>query len=74
MKPRFCAGGGNGRSPGGGARAAAVSACFNRPGVEARYLAETAEGALLEYKQESPLLPPATFRVTAQEFGHGARR
>lgn len=55
--------------PESGAGAAAVGARFNRPGVEARYLAETAEGALLEYQQESALLPPATvvtFRVSAQ--------
>jgi RES domain-containing protein len=56
--------------PESGAGAAAVGGRFNRPGVEARYLAETAAGALLEYQQESPLLPPATlatFLVTAEK-------
>jgi RES domain-containing protein len=56
--------------PESGAGAAAVGGRFNRPGVEARYLAETAEGALNEYRQESPLLPPATlgtYLVTADQ-------
>jgi RES domain-containing protein len=55
--------------PDSGAGAAVAGGRFNRPGVEARYLAESTEGALLEYQQESPLLPPATvvtFRVSAQ--------
>ena len=43
-----------------GAGAAVVGGRFNRPGVDARYLAQTAAGALLEYQQESTLLPPAT--------------
>ena len=54
--------------PESGAGAALVGGRFNRPGVEARYLAETAEGALIEYQQESPLLQPstlATYLVTA---------
>ena len=46
--------------PESGAGAALVGGRFNRPGVEARYLAETAEGALIEYQQESPLLQPST--------------
>jgi RES domain-containing protein len=57
--------------PESGAGAAAVGGRFNRPGVQARYLAETAVGALLEYQQESPLLPPATlatFLVTADRI------
>jgi RES domain-containing protein len=56
--------------PESGAGAAAVGGRFNRPGVEARYLAETAEGALNEYRQESPMLPPATlatYLVTADQ-------
>jgi RES domain-containing protein len=54
--------------PESGADAAAVGGRCNRPGVEARYFAETAEGALSEYQQESVLLPPATlatYLVTA---------
>jgi RES domain-containing protein len=66
--------------PESGAGAAAVGGRFNRPGVEARYLAETAEGALNEYSQESSLLLPttlATFLVTAEQVvdfsgGYGA--
>ena len=57
--------------PESGAGAAAVGGRFNRPGVEARYLAETAEGALREYQQESSLLPPATlatYLVTADQI------
>ena len=41
---------------------------FNRAGLQARYLASTPQAALIEYQQESPLLPPATlaaFLVTA---------
>ena len=55
--------------PESGAGAARVGARFNRPNVEARYLAATHEAALLEYQAESPLLPPATvatYRVTAE--------
>ena len=51
-----------------GAGAAVAGGRFNRPGVEARYLALTPETALLEYQAESSLLPPATvvtFLVTA---------
>lgn len=47
-------------APESGAGAAVGGGRFNRPGVEARYLARTAETALLEYQGESPLLPPAT--------------
>ena len=57
--------------PESGAGAAAVGGRFNRPGVEARYLAETAEGALNEYSQESSLLLPATlatYLVTAEQI------
>jgi RES domain-containing protein len=56
--------------PESGAGAAAAGGRFNRPGVEARYLAETAEGALNEYRHESPLLVPATlatYLVTAEQ-------
>ncbi len=55
--------------PESGAGAARVGARFNRPNVEARYLAATHEAALLEYQAESPVLPPATvatYRVTAE--------
>lgn len=54
--------------PESGAGAAIVGGRFNRPQVEARYLAATAEGALAEYQGESSLLPPATlasYQVTA---------
>jgi RES domain-containing protein len=46
--------------PESGAGAARVGGRFNRPGVEARYLAASMHGALLEYQQESTLLKPAT--------------
>lgn len=55
-------------APESGAGAAVRGGRFNRPGVEARYLAASPEAALLEYQAESPLLPPATlvtFLVTA---------
>jgi RES domain-containing protein len=55
-------------APESGAGAALAGGRFNRPGVQARYLAASAETALAEYKGESPLLPPATrvtFLVTA---------
>jgi RES domain-containing protein len=54
--------------PKSGAGAAGVGGRFNRPGVEALYLAATAEAALLEYQAESDILPPAivaTYLVTA---------
>ena len=57
-------------APESGAGAALAGGRFNRPGVEARYLAATAETALAEYQGESPLLPPATlvtFLVTATD-------
>ena len=62
--------------PESGAGAAQGGGRFNRPGIQARYLAESAAGALLEYQQESPLLLPATvaaFLVTAEvvDFSHG---
>ncbi|MCD9008234.1 RES family NAD+ phosphorylase [Luteimonas sp. XNQY3] len=55
-------------TPESGAGAAIRGGRFNRPGVEARYLAASTGTALLEYQAESPLLPPATiaaFHVTA---------
>lgn len=55
--------------PESGAGAAVEGGRFNRQGVEARYLAKTPQGALLEYQQESPLLLPATvatYLVTAE--------
>ena len=65
--------------PESGAGAARGGGRSNRPGVEARYLAVTTQGALLEYQAESPLLPPATvatYRVSAQaivDFSAGYR-
>ena len=56
-------------APESGAGAALAGGRFNRPGVEARYLAATPETALAEYQGESQLLPPATlvtFLVTAK--------
>lgn len=58
-------------APESGAGAARVGGRFNRPGVEARYLALTTETALREYQAESSLLPPATlvtFLVTASRI------
>jgi RES domain-containing protein len=55
-------------APESGAGAALNGGRFNRPGIHARYLADSAEGALREYKGESELLPPATvatYRVSA---------
>lgn len=63
--------------PESGVGAARVGGRFNRPGIEARYLAATREGALLEYQAESTLLPPATvatYPVTADsvvDFSEG---
>jgi RES domain-containing protein len=63
--------------PESGAGAARMGGRFNRPGVEARYLAVSAEAALLEYQAESELLPPATvatYLVTAEaivDFSRG---
>lgn len=56
-------------APESGAGAALAGGRFNRPGVQARYLAATPETALAEYQGESPLLRPATlvtFLVTAK--------
>ncbi|AMN47203.1 hypothetical protein ACG33_08870 [Steroidobacter denitrificans] len=56
--------------PESGTGAAIRGGRFNRPGVEARYLAASTEVALREYQAESPLLPPATiasFLVTANK-------
>jgi RES domain-containing protein len=66
--------------PESGAGAALGGGRFNRPNVEARYLAATPEAALAEYQGESPLLPPATvatYQVTAEAVvdftgGHNA--
>lgn len=55
-------------TPESGAGAALAGGRFNRPDVEARYLAADPETALTEYQGESPLLQPATlvtFLVTA---------
>ena len=55
--------------PESGAGAALAGGRFNRPNVEARYLAATPEAALAEYQGESSLLPPATvatYQVTAE--------
>jgi len=57
--------------PESGAGAALVGGRFNRPQVEARYLAATPEAALFEYQGESTLLPPATlatYQVTAESI------
>jgi RES domain-containing protein len=54
--------------PESGAGVALTGGRFNRPNVEARYLAVTPEAALAEYQGESALLPPATlatYQVTA---------
>lgn len=53
--------------PTSGKGAAIAGGRFNRPGVEALYLAEEAETALAEYRQDASLLPPgllATFEVS----------
>lgn len=47
-------------APESGAGAALAGGRFNRPGVEARYLAADPPTALAEYQGESPLLAPAT--------------
>ena len=55
--------------PESGAGASLAGGRFNRPNVEARYLAATPEAALAEYQGESSLLPPATvatYQVTAE--------
>jgi RES domain-containing protein len=46
--------------PESGAGAAVAGGRFNRPGIEARYVADSPEAALREYQRESDLLPPAT--------------
>lgn len=46
--------------PESGAGAALAGGRFNRPKIEARYLAATPEAALAEYQAESLLLSPAT--------------
>ena len=56
--------------PASGAGAAAEGGRFNRPGVEALYLARTPETALEEYKQGASIVPPATlaaYTVTAEQ-------
>lgn len=47
-------------TPLSGAGAAKVGGRANRPGVAALYLSESAETAIAEYKQLSPLMPPLT--------------
>jgi hypothetical protein len=54
-------------APESGAGAALAGGRFNRPGVQARYLAATTETALAEYQGESPLLPPITVNVVDSE-------
>lgn len=54
--------------PESGAGAARQGGRFNRVGIEARYLAESPELALIEYQGEDSLLQPATvaaYRVTS---------
>lgn len=46
--------------PTGGAGAALDGGRFNRPGVEAIYLARSTQTALEEYKQGASIVPPAT--------------
>jgi RES domain-containing protein len=56
-------------APESGDGAALVGGRFNRPGLKARYLAESSDAALREYQQTSSLLPPATvasFLVSAE--------
>lgn len=53
-------------APTSGAGAATAGGRFNRPGVDALYLGQEAETALVEYKQKSILLLPGTiaaFRI-----------
>jgi RES domain-containing protein len=57
--------------PTSGAGAAAEGGRFNRPGVEALYLAQSAETALEELKQGASIVPPATliaFKITVAEI------
>jgi RES domain-containing protein len=57
-------------APTSGAGAAAEGGRFNRPGVEALYLARSVETALEELKQGASIVPPATliaFKITAGE-------
>lgn len=56
--------------PTSGAGAAAEGGRFNRPGVEALYLARTPDTALEEYRQGASIVPPATlaaYNVTAEQ-------
>lgn len=56
--------------PTSGAGAADQGGRFNRPGVEALYLADTPATALAEYQQGASIVPPATlaaFKVSAAE-------
>jgi RES domain-containing protein len=56
--------------PTSGAGAAAEGGRFNRLGVDALYLARSAETALEELKQGASIVPPATlvaFKITAAE-------
>jgi RES domain-containing protein len=57
--------------PESGAGAAVAGGRFNRPAIEARYLAATPEAALAEYQAESQLLSPATvaaYQVSADRI------
>jgi RES domain-containing protein len=57
-------------APTSGAGAAAGGGRFNRPGVEALYLARSPDTALEELRQDASIVPPATliaFKITAAE-------
>jgi RES domain-containing protein len=57
--------------PTSGAGAAIEGGRFNRPGVEALYLARTPDTAIEEYKQGATIAPPATlvaYKVTAVQI------
>ena len=56
--------------PRSGAGAAQNGGRFNRPGVEAVYLAREVETALAEYRQDSAIVPPGTlvaYRLSVDE-------
>jgi RES domain-containing protein len=56
--------------PSSGAGAAQNGGRFNRPGVEAVYLAREVETALAEYRQDSAIVPPGTlvaYRLSVDE-------
>jgi RES domain-containing protein len=64
-------------APTSGAGAAIKGGRFNRPGLEALYLSQTAETAVEEYRQHARLLPPGTLvtflvsRMTVVDFSAG---